>query len=310
MVAELSYANPKGSSDGAGQLGGPRLAAARSRQSTTAFGEHDGLVETDLLLACRAALHGAAVARRYFDEHRDLVKELKADGSLVTKADREVEAAVKAVLTEARPHDAVLGEEAGQSGQAARRWLIDPIDGTAQFVAGDDRWLVLVALEEADQVVVGVAVVPAQEHIWWAERGSGAFEADLSQGRVGKARRLRTAGARASELAEARLGVVPSEDNLFLADYRVIAQLTAVTEPRPWSTHAALLVARGELDLAVQTRGAVWDFASTSLIVTEAGGKYSGLDGDETPKAGVALFSASAQLHAKAFERLRMPQYE
>lgn len=266
--------------------------------------EQDVLVETDLQLACRAALAGAAIARRYFGEYRDLVKELKDDGSLVTDADREVGAAVQAVLTRARPQDAVLGEEAGQCGHATRRWLIDPIDGTAQFVAGDDRWSVLVALQEADQVVVGVAVVPAQGQIWWAERGAGAFEADVSQGRVGAPRQLRTAGYRAPDLLKARLGVVPSEDNLSPADYRVIAPLTALTASRPWSSHAALLVARGDLDLAVQTRGAVWDFASTSLIVQEAGGMYSGLDGDPRPRAGVAVFSANAELHERTLQRL------
>lgn len=265
-------------------------------------------METDLQLACRAALAGAAVARSYFDQNRRLAAELKDDGSLVTAGDRDGEAAVKAVLTQARPDDAILGEEAGQTGHATRRWLIDPVDGTAQFVRGDDRWSVLVALQDGPQVVVGVAVVPAQDHIWWAELGAGAFEADLSHGRIGAARRLQTADA--GDLSIARLGVVPSEDNLFPADYRLIAPLTSVTASLPWSAHAALLVGRGDLDLAVQTRGAVWDFAAPSLIVTEAGGTYSGLDGDQRPGPGVALFSANKQLHAQALRCLNQAEHE
>ncbi|WP_433534585.1 inositol monophosphatase family protein [Micromonospora sp. CA-249363] len=137
-------------------------------------------MENDLLLAHRAALAGAAVGLKYFATLAQLPRELKSDGSVVTEADRAVEAAIRKVLADARPDDAVLGEEEGQSGRGSRRWIVDPIDGTALFIAGDDRWLVLVALEEAGEVVVGVAAVPAQGSIWWAQRGGGAFRADFS----------------------------------------------------------------------------------------------------------------------------------
>jgi histidinol-phosphatase len=119
-------------------------------------------MESDLLLARRAALTGAAVGLRYFATLAQLPQQLKSDGSVVTEADHAVEAAIRKVLADARPDDAVLGEEAGHSGRGSRRWIVDPIDGTALFVAGDNRWLVLVALEEAGKIVVGVAAVPAQ----------------------------------------------------------------------------------------------------------------------------------------------------
>src|SRR4051812_1363767 len=107
-------------------------------------------MDTDLDLARRAALAGAALGLRYFAALADLPSERKADGSVATAADRAGEAAIREVLTEARPGDAILGEEGGSTGGSAdRRWIIDPIDGTALFVAGDDRWLVLIALEEA-----------------------------------------------------------------------------------------------------------------------------------------------------------------
>src|SRR3954470_7530643 len=129
----------------------------------------DEAVETDLQLAQRAVLTGAAVALPHFNALADLPREVKADGSVVTAADRAVETAIRDVLAAPRPHDAVLGEEHGQSSgpDTSRRWIIDPIDGTALFVAGDDRWLILTALEENGRIVVGVAAHPAQGSVFW-----------------------------------------------------------------------------------------------------------------------------------------------
>jgi histidinol-phosphatase len=272
----------------------------------SAAGE-DEVVENDLLLARRAALAGAAVGLRYFADLARLSPEHKSDGSVVTEADRAVEAAIRTVLAEARPDDAVLGEEAGQVGEGSRRWIVDPIDGTAQFVVGDDRWLVLVALEEDGEIVVGVAAVPAQAKIWWARRGGGAYEADIIEGSERDERRISVDRTAPERLTGSRLGVVPVDDQVFPAEREMIAQLCAVTRPSPWRRHAALLVARGELDLAVQTRGQVWDFAATSLIVTEAGGRYSGFDGRTRPGPGPALFARSDALHAAALRLLDGP---
>jgi histidinol-phosphatase len=192
----------------------------------------------------------------------------------------------------------VLGEEAGQTGRGSRRWIVDPIDGTALFVAGDNRWLVLVALEEAGEIVVGVAAVPAQGRIWWARRGGGAFEADVSALTVTDPRRIGVDRDRPDVLPGSRLGVIPTDDQLSQAERRMIAPLSAVTSTTPWRTHAALMVACGGLDLAIQTRGKVWDYAATSLILEEAGGRFSGLDGRSRPTPGPALFARSEALHA------------
>jgi histidinol-phosphatase len=255
-------------------------------------------MESDLQLARRAALAGAAVGLRYFAALAALPTESKADGSVVTAADRAVEAAIREVLAQARPGDAVLGEEAGQTGAGSRRWIVDPIDGTALFVAGDDRWLVLVALEDAGEIVVGVAAVPAQEKVWWAERGGGAFAAGADGERPVVVDRDRP-----DILPGSRLGVIPAF-GLTQAEHDMVAPLAAVTRPFPWRTHAALLVAEGELDLAVQTRGEVWDFAATSLIVAEAGGCFSGLDGRAQPVPGPALFARSPALQDAALPLL------
>jgi histidinol-phosphatase len=257
-------------------------------------------VQSDLELARTAALAGAEVALRYFAELADLPWERKADGSVVTVADRATEAAIRAVISAARPQDAILGEEGGETGAGTRRWIIDPIDGTASFVSGDDRWLVLVALEEAGEIVAAVAAVPAQHKVWWARRGGGAFEGPLDGTRESRIH----ASPRARGLTGSRVGVIPVAPNLFPSDVAISAPLTAVASEVDWDVHAALMVANGSLDLALQTRGKLWDFAATSLIVTEAGGCYGGREGIRGPQEGVSLFASDPALWTAAHDAL------
>ena len=248
----------------------------------------------DLDLARRAALAGGAVALRYAQTLAALPRERKADGSVVTAADRAVETTIRQVLAEARPRDAVLGEEGGQTGDADRRWIIDPIDGTALFVAGDDRWLVLIALEQAGEIVAAVAALPAQGTSYWAARGAGAYEGPLG---LNEGRRIAVDASGPEVVEGSRLGVVPVTGE-------PPAALLALTPARPWRLHPGLLVARGELDLAVQTGGQIWDFAATSLILTEAGGSYSGLSGDPRPGRGASVYARSDKLRLEALSLL------
>jgi histidinol-phosphatase len=246
----------------------------------------------DLAVARRAALAGADVALRHFRAPGAPPPERKADGSVVTPADRAVEVAIRAVLRRERPGDAVLGEEAGPSGPAGRRrWIVDPIDGTALFVAGDDRWLVLVALEDDGRVVAAVAAVPAQARMWWAERGGGAHRSGLSD-RGGQP--IAVDRRRDRPLA----GIVPLA--LSPAEAAMVAPLDTVATTADWAAHPGLLVADGSLDLAVQTRGKVWDYAATSLIVEEAGGVFSMGDGSRRPGTGTAVYARDPDTHAAA----------
>ena len=238
----------------------------------------------DLELARHAALAGGDVALRYAGALAELPRERKADGSVVTEADRAVEAAIREVLTAGRPGDAILGEEGGQSGDGGRRWIIDPIDGTALFVAGDDRWLVLIGLEEAGEIVAAVAALPALGVTFWAGRGTGAYE---------DGRRITVDPDGPDSVAGSRLGIVP-----ITAPPQT--PLLALTPALPWRLHPGLLVACGELDLAVQTGGQIWDFAATSLIVTEAGGSFSGLSGDLRPGRGASVYARSDKLRLDA----------
>ncbi|GAA2608766.1 inositol monophosphatase family protein [Paractinoplanes durhamensis] len=261
----------------------------------------DDLVETDLQLAHRAVLTGAAVALPHFSALADLPKELKADGSVVTAADRATETAIRDVLAAARPHDAVLGEEHGESSgpEASRRWIIDPIDGTALFVQGDDRWLILLALEEGGEIVVGVAAHPAQGSVFWAVRGGGAFEGRIVGGRVVAATEIHVVPDGPDALDGARFAAVPETWRPHL-----VAPIAEVTPQLPWPVHPGLMVARGDLDLAIQTGGQIWDFAATSLILTEAGGSFSGLNGRTTPGPGASLYARSDALRVATLDVL------
>jgi histidinol-phosphatase len=253
----------------------------------------------DLALALRAAVAGADVGLRHFAHVQDLARRQKVDGSVVTEADLAVEEEVRRVLLAARPADAFLGEETGESGQGRRRWILDGIDGTLVFVQGDDRWQTLIALEEDDQVVVGVAIVPAQRRLWYAARGHGAFVADLVNGRVTGERRLR-AGEPPQALGSCRVGVLPPME-MIPARYRAeVDRLAEAAVVADWSVHGALLVASGELDMAVQVGGKVWDYAPLSLIVTEAGGWFSGDRGQSHPVTGTAVFSCGEAVHKAA----------
>lgn len=257
----------------------------------------------DLALAHSAALAATAVSLRYWREIEGIPHELKADGSVVTEADRAVEVEIRRLLAEARPDDAVLGEETGATGHGPRRWILDGIDGTAVFIAGDDRWQTLIALEVDNRVTVGVAVLPAQAAIWWAELGGGAYRGRLAGESIVDVQRLEVASA--TSLEKPTLGVVPPYDVL-PSPYRELADsLADVTRPTPWSAHAALLVASGELDLALQVSGQVWDHAAPGLIVTEAGGAFSGLLGQQHPVSGGSVYSHGEPTHSAALARIR-----
>ncbi|BBH71177.1 putative monophosphatase [Actinoplanes sp. OR16] len=261
----------------------------------------------DLNIALTAALAGSAEGLRHFAGVAALPRELKADGSVVTAADRAVETVIREVLSSLVPGDAVLGEEHGATGSdTGRRWIIDPIDGTALFVEGDDRWLVLVALEDQGAITAAVAVVPAQARLWWAGLGAGAYEGSIVAGDITEQRRIHVAPSSVSSpspgtslLGASTLGVVPDWG-------RAPAEpLIALADERPWPVHPPLLVARGDLDLAAQTSGQIWDFAATSLIVTEAGGSYARFDGSPRPGPGASVYARSPELRDAALEALR-----
>jgi histidinol-phosphatase len=186
---------------------------------------------------------------------RDLQVETKSDLSPVTDADRAAERVLRERIAHDRPGEGVLGEEEGDDSLPVR-WIVDPIDGTRNFLRGIPVWATLIALERDGDVVCGVVAAPALGRRWWAVRGEGAFA-------NGEA--LRVSGV--ADLAEASVSCSYGRD---------LARL----EPKVWHARGIgdfwqhMLVAEGALDAAVDSRLSIWDSAAVAPIVTEAGGRF------------------------------------
>jgi histidinol-phosphatase len=248
----------------------------------------------DLELAQRLAGAGAEVALGYFQGSNRV--ETKADGTPVGEADLAVDRLAVEGLRRWRPGDAILSEESGsQPGRADgdRRWIIDPIDGTAVFVAGAPHWGTHLALEQGGEIVVAVVSRPALGELWWAVRGRGAHRDRLPArwDRRGRGRRdpgeegpesLRT--SRAGRLAESRITGWDDYAGVPLAAFQAAGRWL---EP-DW-VHQLGVVA-GTADLVVMP-GRVWDHAPYLLLLEEAGGRYRDRDGGRRLDLGTALYS-------------------
>jgi histidinol-phosphatase len=252
----------------------------------------------DLDLANRLADAADDVSVGRF-EASDLIVDAKPDLTPVSDADLAVERAIREVLAVERADDAVSGEEFGTAGSGARRWVIDPIDGTKNYVRGVPVWATLIALLDGDEPVVGVVSAPALGRRWWATRGAGAwlqFDGGVRQLRVSQVSSLADASLSYSSLAGwAELGVRD--------------EFVAVTD-RVWRTRAYgdfwsyMLVAEGAVDLAAEPELSLWDMAALAPIVTEAGGRFTGLDGVPGIQQGNAAAS-NGLLHEQFLAALR-----
>ena len=230
----------------------------------------------------------------------DLVVETKPDLTPVSEADTAVERAVREMLGEVRPEDAVMGEEYGDSSgpETSRRWIIDPIDGTKSYVRGIPVWATLLALHEDGEASVAVVSAPALNRRWWASAGSGAFLAD---GRSGDPRRLRVSAV--SALGDAHMSYAD------LVDWRAIQRFDAVLGliETCWRSRTVgdfwsyMLVAEGAMEIALDPIASLWDFAAPQLIVEEAGGRFTDLGGVRTADGGDAI-ATNGLLHDAALE--------
>jgi histidinol-phosphatase len=214
----------------------------------------------------------------------DLAIERKPDLTPVTEADRAVEQRVRERLATERPHDAVVGEEYGASpGAGARRWIVDPIDGTKNYVRGVPVWATLLALQERGEIVVGVVSAPALGRRWWASRGAGAF---LDDGLTGSPRPIRVSGVRT--LRDAHFIFAGVED------WKGQGMTAALLEfsRRCWRTRGLgdlwsyMLVAEGGAEIGIDPVVSLWDLAAPQIIVEEAGGRFTDFGGVSRPDGG------------------------
>ena len=257
-----------------------------------------GTADPDLQLA----LHLADLADQIaLDRYRadDLRVETKPDRTPVTEADQAIEAALRQRLAEACPADSVVGEEMGEIAgtERSRRWIIDPIDGTKSYLRGMPTWSTLIALERDGEVQVGVASMPALGHRWWAARGVGAF-CDGSAIRV----------SAVTQLADAQLcwsGVQEWDEvgrlDALLALARACWRTRGVGDA--WQY---MLVAEGAAEIAVDPAVSLWDLAAVKVIVEEAGGAFSDLQGERTAAGGSGL-ATNGLLHQVALSYIGAP---
>ncbi len=223
----------------------------------------------------------------------DLRVDTKPDLTPVTDADRAVETDLREVLGRERPRDSIVGEEfGGTTTFTGRQWVIDPIDGTKNFVRGVPVWASLIALLEDGVPAVGVVSAPPLQRRWWAARGRGAFVAvdgaPPRQLSVSSVAQLDSASLSFSSLSGwAQRGLRE----------RFIALTDAVWRVRAFGDFLSYcLVAEGAVDIAAEPDVSVWDLAALDILVREAGGSLTGLDGVAGPHRGSAV-ATNGPLH-------------
>jgi histidinol-phosphatase len=252
-------------------------------------------VSPDLEFALRLADTADAITSARFGA-LDLHVSRKPDRTPVTDADIAVEDAIRAQLAATFPDDAIAGEEGGGDIGAGRTWVLDPIDGTKNFLRGVPAWATLIALVEDGTPTVGVITAPALAKRWWAAAGEGAF--------TNGGRRLNVSGV--DDLADAYLSTThlgswveyhSREAYLRLAD--------ACWENRAFGDFwQHCLVAEGVIDIAAEAIVNPWDVAPVQVLIEEAGGRFTDLTGEATFQGGTAL-STNGRLHDAALDLLR-----
>ena len=226
---------------------------------------------------------------------------LKSDGSPVTDADSAAERAVLDLVRNVRPGDGLLGEEVGEHlGTTGRRWIVDGIDGTKYFASGSRCWGTLIALEANGEIVVGVSSSPAQGRRWWATLGGGSFTGRTDGS--GAARLHVSPGQTKWPVGTTRFAFHPGRTGPDSSRQRVLENFAGgVVSDHSWSHQNR--VAEGELDLCVWFAGDTWDHAAPSIIVEEAGGRFSDLWGGKRLDTRTALYS-NGSLHDDALRAL------
>jgi histidinol-phosphatase len=265
--------------------------------------------KADLELALKLAdiADGISLERFY---SQDLVVETKPDATPVTDADRSVEAALKEVLKAQRPEDSLIGEEYGSTGEnlhgkGSRTWIIDPIDGTANFMRGVPVWASLIALAVDGKPVVGVVSAPAMGRRWWAAPGVGAHTKHID----GRTAELQV--SKISDLEHASL----SYNSLKLWDENGMLDSLMQLTRKVWRTRAYgdfwayMLLAEGTLEITSEHSLAIYDIAALVPIVEQAGGRITDLHGELTTSSSSVLATNSV-LHSTVSELLNHPNFK
>ena len=247
--------------------------------------------EADLQLALSLADAADQVSLQRF-RALDLKVETKPDRSPVTDADKSTEQAIKAILAGERPDDGIIGEEFGTSGSVTRKWIIDPIDGTANYLRGVPVWATLIALSIDGKAVLSVVSAPALGRRWWAAPGLGAWTSDVD----GSVRQLAVSGI--GQLENASL----SYNNLQLWDQFGYLEPLMKLSRQVWRTRAYgdflsyMFLAEGSVDVVAEHDLKIYDIAALVPIVEQAGGTFGAIDGPLTEDSSSVL-ATNGKLH-------------
>jgi histidinol-phosphatase len=260
------------------------------------------LDRSDIELAIRLADAADEITSTRFRAN-DLKVDRKPDRTPVTDADLAVEDHIRELIAAARPADQVAGEERGGDLGTERTWLIDPIDGTKNFLRGVPAWATLIALIVDGVAVAGVASAPALGRRWWAAEGRGAWTSATG---VPSPWRVSVSGVDA--LGDAYLST--TDLGSWVKHHSREAYLRLVDDC--WETRAFgdfwqhCLVAEGAMDVAAEAIVSPWDLAALQVIVQEAGGRFTDLAGRSTFQGGSAL-STNGLLHDAVLARVGLP---
>ena len=245
--------------------------------------------------AVEAARAAGEIALRYYRGGVEVM--LKADQTPVTRADREAEQAITSILGRAFPDWGFLGEEFGETGSRQMRWIIDPIDGTRNFVRGIPFWAVLIGLEEAGEITAGVVFNPVSGELFTARKGAGAF-ANGERLRVSDCARLGDA-----MLLHSDLGLLRA-DGCWDGFVRLV---DGTARTRGFGDYYGYgVVARGQAELYVEVDLKPWDIAPVKVLVEEAGGRLTDFRGRPTIYDGRVL-ATNGHLHDAALAALASP---
>ena len=258
----------------------------------------------DLALAHRLADAADAITLSRY-QALDLSVTTKPDNTPVTDADKSAEGAIRSLLHAHRPDDGIVGEEFGQEGiERDRYWVIDPIDGTKNFLRGVPTWATLIGLMErtpdgSEKVVVGLVSAPALFRRWYAYEGGGAHvivNNDVPQ---------RITVSEVSKIEDASIS-----HSDFLGWGERLQPFRTLMD-KAWRTRAHgdfwshMLVAEGAVDIAVEPSLALWDMAALDIIVREAGGRFTNVDGIDGSHGGSGL-STNSTLHGYVVDSLKV----
>jgi histidinol-phosphatase len=234
--------------------------------------------EKELLEARAAAVQAATAIRRVRES--GFAVESKKDQSPVTAADRESEAVITRILSDTFPNDGVLGEEGAlRESKNGRRWIVDPIDGTRDFVRGNPFWGILIGLEQEGEVVAGVVHLPDMRQMYYGARGMGAWRNE---------ERIRVSGIGSRREAVLCFQQINNVTGMPFAP-RLLDWCRGFWAMRSFGgVLDSMMVASGQAEVWIEPRVAPWDLAAPRIILEEAGARFFNLDGGSSIYGGTA----------------------